>query len=229
MGSCKATSVLLLTLALLGQTTGVALADPCLVVYPTGSCTYHYDISEYYLVTAGHPLYQSAFDRGGAVLIETNTDEIAYNIYQAPGLTAFAVSSGGQEGYFFEGNTFDLVVDGFHNDPTTFVNVRLVVESLPTACPPNVTIDGAPIGGDQYALGDLVVSTPTGNGHNYSDSMLLEVGWDSCAEIQFWAYSDENGNGVHDGGECFSAYSHDTTVPTPAGSIGKLKASFRVD
>jgi hypothetical protein len=204
-----------------------ALADPCLVVYPTGACTYHYDVNEYYVVGPGDPLYDPAYDRGGVVLIDSNTNEIAYNIYQAPGLTGFTVSSGGQDGYFFEGNSFQLVVDGFNNAPITYTNIYLVAVPLPESCPPNIMINGSPMTGSQLLLGDLTVSTPTAEGNNYSDSIVLDVTWDLCAEIQFWAYSDENGNGMHDGGECFSAFSHDTTVSATDGSFGAIKATFR--
>ena len=108
-----------------------ALADPCLVVYPTGSCVYHYDTSIYYTVEPGDPLYDPMYDRGGEVLLRIDTNEVDLSIYQAPGLTGFAPSTDGNEGYFFTGHPFDLVVDGFNGDPITYHNILLVFEQDP--------------------------------------------------------------------------------------------------
>jgi len=68
---------------------GLALADPCLVVYPNAPCTYHYDPAEYYTVGPGDPLYDPLWDRGGKVLLEIGSNEIDYSIYQAPDLMGF--------------------------------------------------------------------------------------------------------------------------------------------
>ncbi len=214
-------------LAVVVLSVSAAFADPCLTVYPTGDTVYHYDINEYFVVGPGDPLYDPAYDRGGYVLIDSNSMEVDESIYQAPNLVGFTPSTDGQEGFFFEGYEFDLVIDGFNHDPITYENIILVIEPYPNSCPPQVTIDGNPVVGNTYNLGSLVVSTPTANGHNYSDTMIVHVTWAQCAEMEFWAYDDENYNGVKDGGECFSAFSHDTTVPTgDRASMGMIKARF---
>lgn len=41
-----------------------------------------------------------------------------------------------------------------------------------------------------------------------------------------WAYADENYNGAHDGGECFTAFSHDTAVPTERSTWEAIKTLF---
>ena len=74
-----------------------------------------------------------------------------------------------------------------------------------------------------YPIGDLVVSTPTANGNNYSDTMTFEVNWHGCYGLHIWAFADENNNGTRDGGECFTAYSHDVTIPTSEASWGQIK------
>ncbi len=216
-----------LVLAVVVLSAATASADPCLTVYPTGNTVYHYDVNEYFVVGPGDPLYDPVFDRGGYVLIDANSMEVEENIYQAPNLVGFLPSTDGREGYFFEGYSFDLVIDGFNHTPITYQNIILVINPYPDSCPPMVTIDGNPVVGDTYSLGSLVVSTPTENEHHYSDSIVVTVSWAQCAEMEFWAYDDENHNGVKDGGECFSAFSHDTAVPAAeASSMGVIKARF---
>ena len=204
------------------------LADPCLVVYPTCQCIYRYDPMEYYTVGPGHELYDPEYDRGGLVLLEIDTDEIDHTIYQAPLLMGFEVSTDGNEGFIFVGTDFDLVLRGWSDTPTTFVNVLLVFDRiLPDGCIPTVTVDGMPLvydNGYVYAAGDLVISTPVHNG--YSDTIVAWITWAGCYGVRMWAFSDENYNGVLDGGECFTAFSHDATIPTESSSWGAIKALF---
>ncbi len=209
----------------------LALADPCLIVYPDAPTVYHYDINEYYTVGPGHPLYDPLYDRGGEVLIEIGGDEIALNIYQAPQLEGFQPSTEGNEGYFIDDGVFDLIVDGFHNSPITFVNVLLVFNPVPAACPLLVLIDGVPTtyepGLGYYApIGDLVVSTPTAHGNNYSDTITVEVAWGGCTGFKGWAFSDENYNLHRDGGECKTAFSHDIHVPVEPTTWGAIRSIY---
>ena len=219
--------VLMVALLVLGGVmTSAVLADPCLVVYPVAGTYYHYDINEYYTVTVGDPLYDPMYDRGGEVLIDLITNEIAYNIYQADNVVGFKVSSNGQDGYFFIGSYFDLVIDGFSNTPTTYPNVILVFEPDPGYCAATITVDGNDVAGYQYPVGDLVVSTPTADGNNYSDSITLNIQWGGCYGMRMWAFADYNYDGVANGGECFSAFSHDSTVPTEERTWGAIKAMY---
>ncbi|UCG50920.1 MAG: hypothetical protein JSW58_12060 [Candidatus Latescibacterota bacterium] len=205
----------------------VAFADPCLIVYPAGPTVYHYDSNEYYTVTFGDPLYDPLYDRGGEVLIDINTDEIPWDIYQTPNLIGFEMSTDGNEGYFFVGSTFDLVIDGFNNQPTTYENIILVFDPDPELCDPSVTVDGNPVTGNTYPIGDLVVSTPTQDGNNYSDTITMQITWTSCYGVRIWAYADEDYNGMKDGGDCFTAFSHDLTVPTENKSWGAIKSLYQ--
>jgi hypothetical protein len=206
--------------------TGAVMADVCLVVYPNAPCIYHYDPTEYYTVGPGHPLYDPMFDRGGEVLLELGTDEIDYSIYQAPQLMGFTVSTDGNDGYFFYESFFDIVIDGWSNEPTTYVNIILVFEGL-FSCTPVVWVEGEMVAGNMYQVGDLEVSTPTPYGNNYSDTITLQVNWAGCTGMLMWAWSDENYNWVRDGGECFTAFSHDSTVPVERTSWGAIKSLFK--
>ena len=205
----------------------VAIADPCLVVYPTGPCVYHYDITDYYTVGPGDMYYDAEYDRGGEVLLEVGTNEIDYSIYQAPGLMGFEVSTDGDDGYVFLDTESDLVLDGFSNTPTTYVNIIVVFDKfVPSDCVPSIMVNGMPVTGNTYSAGDLAVTTPTPDGNNYSDTMTLFVQWHGCYGLHIWAFSDENYNGIHDGGECFTAFSHDSTIPTENSTWGSIKSMY---
>ena len=208
-----------------------ATADPCLVVYPASPCEYHYDPGEYYTVGFGDPLYDPAFDRGGEVLIDINDNEIAYDVYQAPNITHFVMDAEHQ-GYFTMAMDFELVVDGFNNQPLTYYNVLLVFDKVvPSWCEPAVSIDGGAVLYDEslgwyYPIGDFPVSTPTPWGNNYSDTMTFDFSWANCVSLRIYAFADENYNLHRDGGECFSAYSHDTTVPVKESTWGAIKELY---
>jgi len=212
---------------LIATAAGPVQADPCLVVYPSSPCTYHYDPAEYYTVGPGDPLYDPLYDRGGQVLILTASNTIDLSIYQAPQLTGF-VPDLNDEGYYFDGTEFDLMIDGFSNSPTTYVNILVVFDkSLPTGCVPQIWIDGSPLSGLVYHAGDLVVSTPTPYGNNYSDVLVRHVEWRGCYGTHVWAFSDANYNGKKDGGECFTAFSHDLMIPVEHHSWGAIKELYR--
>lgn len=225
VSNAKVRSLLLLALGAV-LLASAAIADPCLVVYPQAASKYHYDVNEYYTVSYGDPLYDAAYDRGGEVLIDINTDEIALNIYQTPGLAGFQVSTNGEEGYFFIGSYFRLTVDGFSNEPTVYENVILVFEPNPGYCTPTISVDGAPVSGFRFPLGDVTVSTPTADGNNYSDSITMQVMWGGCYGMKMWAFADNNYDGIQDAAECFSAYSHDSTVPVSEATWGEIKSLY---
>ncbi|MBD3179226.1 MAG: hypothetical protein GF417_06325 [Candidatus Latescibacteria bacterium] len=188
----------------------------------------HYDETEYYTVGPGHPLYDPDYDRGGKVLLETGTDEIDFSIYQAPNLTGFEPSIEGNEGYAFVGTHFNIIVDGFSNRPTTYPDILLVFDQIqPESCTPTILVNGMEICGNTYPVGDLVVSTPTGNGKHYSDVIPVDITWSGCYGVHIWAFSDEDHNGIHDGGECFTSFSHDAMIDTEEVSWGEVKSRIK--
>jgi hypothetical protein len=214
-------------LILLASSSGL-LADPCLVVYPDGPCTYHYSPSEYYTVGPGHPLYDARYDRGGQVMLETGTNEVDMSIYQAPHITGFVATYDGNEGYFFGGTTFALIIDGFSNQPTTYSDVLVMFDKVvPTGCVPQLTVDGMPVTGGIYHAGDLVVSTPTPYGNNYSDTKTVLIDWRGCYGVRIWAFADADHDHKRDGSECFTAFSHDLTIPVQETTWGSIKELFK--
>lgn len=228
-GFCAVAAILLVGLLL---SPGILWADACLMAYSTGPCVYHYSSTDFYTVGPGDPLYDPAFDRGGEVLIKVGLDEIALDIYQAPGLSGFLHDEVNQ-GYFSIGTEYDLVIDGFSNTPTTYYNILLVFDSFePADCVPSITIDGnSPVEdeglGYYYPIGDLVVQTPTPYGNNYSDTMTFHIVWDLCSGLRVWAFADEDYNLIlNPSAECFTAYSADLTVPVSQDTWGSIKGLY---
>ena len=219
-------AALCIVVEIIFATFSTVMADPCLVVYPGNDCIYMYGTSEYYTVDPEHPLYDPLYERGGEVLLETGSNEIDHSIYQAPNLIGFLPSYDGMEGYLFSGTHFTLILDGFSNNQTIYENIKLVFGFVEKkgSCVPTVIVDGAHLGGDLiYPVGDMVVSTPTERGNNYSDTMSFNITWYGCYGLHVWAYADENYNGRKDGGECFTAFSHDITIDTENTSWGAIK------
>ncbi|UCG51587.1 MAG: hypothetical protein JSW58_15595 [Candidatus Latescibacterota bacterium] len=111
---------------------GAVKADACLMAYPTAPCVYHYSSLNNYTVGVGDYLYDPAYDLNDEVLIEIDPidgDGIALGVYQAPGLTGFVLDEINQ-GYFSIGTSQDLVNDGYSQNPTTYVNILLVFETI---------------------------------------------------------------------------------------------------
>lgn len=215
---------------------GLVMADVCLMAYPTGPCEYHYSSLEKYTVGPGDPLYDPLYDLGGEVLIKIDPihgDGIALDVYQAPGLTGFVLDEVSQ-GFFAIGVNYDLVIDGYSKNPTTFTNILLVFDGVePAGCTPLITVGGQPALFDAglgyyFPIGDLVVSTPAPVGKSYSDTITLAIDLQLCTGIRVWGFSDENFNLMHDlPGECFTAFSHDVTVPAQERTWGAVKSLYR--
>jgi hypothetical protein len=219
--------------------------DPCLLVYPTLPTTYHYNPFKYYTVSAGHPLYDPAYDRGGEVLIMHRMfypDRIAYEVYQAPDLTGFEAATG-TTGYYFTATSFDLVIDGWSNFPTTRSDIRLKFKPIPDDCTPTITLNGTPVTGPHYRilLGDLVVTTPvvTPTRTYYSDTMTLYVEWSGCIGLYMIAWEDcdhnwqqtpcadcedETTNCCH---HCNITCAHGAVIPVEEETWGAIKAMYK--
>jgi hypothetical protein len=205
---------------------GAVLACPCLVSYPGSPCTYHFNPAKYYTVGPGNPLYNPLYDRGGRVLIAVGTNTIDLSVYEAPQITGF-VADTNDDGYFFEGSQFDLVIDGFASTPTTFVNVLMTFDiPQPVGCVPQITVDGEPVTGTTWPVGDLVVRTPTPDGRNYSGVTRHHVAWTGCVGLHVWAFSDPDHVGIRTH-ECLAVYSHNEIVPVQAATWSAVKSLYR--
>jgi hypothetical protein len=103
----------------------------------------------------------------------------------------------------------------------------------PDGCTPSITVDGQPLLFDPglgyyFPIGDLVVSTPTPVGNSYSDTRTFLIDFQLCTGYWVWGFADENYNLTLDlPGECFTAFSHDLTVPAKEASWGAVKSIYR--
>lgn len=225
------TAIAIIALAsaiLLGAGASLMACDLCLVIYPDAPCVYHFDTSEYMTVRPGDPYYIPAYDRGGKVLVKKATGTIDPVIYQPPNLIGFYPSTDGHDGYFVATSEFRLIIDGFSRQPTYYPNIVLVFDNVkPLYCTPQIRIDGQLISGMTHPVGNLNVTTPTADGKNYSDVISVLFSQQGCYGVRVWAFSDENGNGILDAGECRSAYSHDTMVPVQETTWSSIKELFQ--
>jgi hypothetical protein len=98
-------------------------------------------------------------------------------------------------------------------------------KAVPSGCVPTVTVNGMPVTGGAYHLGDLVVSTPSGS--HYSDTRTIFIDWRGCYGTRIWAFADADNDGKRDGGECFTAFSHDITIPVHETTWGSIKELFK--
>jgi len=213
---------------LAGACASLQACDLCLVIYPDAPSVFHYKTSEYFTVRPGDPLYIPAYDRGGKVLLKRYTNTIDPVIYQAPNLVGFYASTDGHDGYYVATSEFRLIIDGFSKVPTYYPNIVLVFDNVkPLYCVPEIYINGALLSGMTYAVGNLNVTTPTPDGKNYSDVLSVLFSQRGCYGVRIWAFSDENGNGILDAGECRTAYSHDTMVPVQEKTWSSIKELFR--
>jgi hypothetical protein len=218
--------------------------DPCLLVYPTYPTIYHYDPSQYYTVTLGHPLYNVAYDRGGAVLIAdmmSGPDRIAYEIYQAPNLMGFQQASG-YTGFYFTGFSFDIAIDGWSNFPGTRNDLTLIFEPIPSDCSPEIKVGGASVDGPPYvvSLGDLVVSTPvvTPTRTYYSNTITKSIEWSGCVGMYIYAFEDcdRDRHWLACGGceeedncclRCHQMCANGSVVPVEHDTWGAIKSLFK--
>jgi len=98
---------------------------------------------------------------------------------------------------------------------------------VPSGCVPTLSVNGMPVTGGMYHAGDLVVLTPTQNGNNYSDTKTIWIDWRGCYGVRIWAFADADHDLKRDGGECFTAFSHDLTIPVRETTWGAIKELYR--
>ena len=205
-------------------TAGVT-AEPCMLVYTTGTTLFNYDPDRYSELTSESPDFSSLYARGGTMLWDDRDDRIAYEAYQAPGLIAFQQSLSGRNEFFATASITHLVVDGFTTAPTQFADVIVQFSPVPANARPEIFVDGELVSGLRHIIPGVRVSTPAGNGF-YSDLIEFEVRWYGAEALEVISYADRNGNRILDGPACFVAVLIDETVQTHEKTWGGVKALF---
>lgn len=206
---------------------GLALAETCLLVYPSTSCQFHYDTARYQVLSPGHPQYDPAYDIGGQVLWDTYESRIPIEVYRAPLLTAFEPSQTGNNEFVTLHDNFDLILDGFGPVQRSLGNVLVHFVPVPHHSQPLIELDHMLIGQLVCGVPNLLVTTPLGNGF-YADTSTHALRWSGTEAIRITAFSDKNNNGVFDGGEIrWSVVAKDEVVGVEERSWGAVKALYR--
>ncbi|MCZ6765558.1 MAG: hypothetical protein O7D32_01365 [bacterium] len=200
-------------------------AEPCMLVYTPGTTLFNYDPGRYSALTSESSNYDRLYALGGTTLWDDREDRIAYEAYQAPGLTAFQQSYSGHNEFLATGRITHLIVDGFTTAPTQFADVVLQFSPVPANARPEIFVDGELVSGLRHIIPAVRVSTSIGHGF-YSDLIELEVRWTGAVTLEVISYADRNGNRILDGPACFVAILIDGTVRTQGKTWGGIKALF---
>jgi hypothetical protein len=202
------------------------MAEPCILAYPAGRVSFLYDTARYEAKSAGDPLFDPAYAVGGLMLWDKLKERIAFEVYQAPGLEAFAPSLSGRSEFLFYGLEMQLVIDGFAETPRQLSDVIVQFSPQPLGASAAILVDGVPVSDLRYAAPRLVVSTPTGTGY-YSDSVTINVGYSGVLRIDMIVFQDRNGNRIFDGDECYGTIIEDFTIPVEEKTWGSIKALYQ--
>ena len=66
--------------------------------------------------------------------------------------------------------------------------------------------------------------------NNYSDTVIHAIDWGVCSGIRIWGFADEDFNLIHTpSAECFTAFSHDLTIPVDEMTWGAIKEIYSTD
>ncbi|MBN2170802.1 MAG: hypothetical protein JW819_05745 [Candidatus Krumholzibacteriota bacterium] len=201
--------------------------DICLIAYPQEESVYHYKDSRYFTVGPGHELYDPAFDIDGEVLINSETGEIAWDVYRA-NVVGFEPSHNDWYGFEIHTSPYHLVIEALSEEPAVYVNILLAFAYVPAGCHPMVRVNGELVDGARFALGDLVVNTQGEDG-DWFGKIVVEMSFAGCEGANIWAFSDVNGDlGYdYDEGECTSSYLYHVFVPATESTFSAVKQLYR--
>jgi hypothetical protein len=214
-------------LFVLGMILGMGIAeanpDPNLMVYAYGA-DYHYHASEYYVGDWQYesgPVVQILYDLDGSV---SHVNYVTGPYYGPNDMYSgdegeFVLVAESEDDGWYGAHAFppdEIVVDLFQNDLLNVYLVATIYESpghgsltvggvLATWDPDFYEADGWNEPGASSSLHGL------GNrpAHALVTVDIISVGYE---RVDFWAFSDENGNGIWDPSEIFSPSSHNLTL-----------------
>lgn len=206
--------------------TGAMAAEPALLVYPSTLTILRYDAARYELLSPGDPDYEAQFAIGDRMLWDKVEQRVPTEIYRAPQLGGFEQSWSGRTEFVAWRNEFDLIVDGHFDTPRFLGNLHVRFVPVPAHAIPEIEVDDVALTDLVHPIGDLNVTTPTGDGY-YADTLSREIRWRGAIGLRIVVFSDKNMNGVFDDGPpLFSVLAEDHTIPVEPTTWGALKALY---
>jgi hypothetical protein len=224
MGAIKGVVLGLLIVATV--LSGRAQAEPSYLLYPSTPAVFHYDASRYEIVTSGHPKYDASFAIANVMLWDRIEQRVPVEIYRAPFLTGFEMSTAGRNEFVTYGNDFDVIVDGFNDSPRIMGNLCLRFWPESTAPYVQVFVDGVSIPSLTIGLSALTVSTAIPGGF-YADVDAHTVSWAGSPGLEIIAFSDKDGNSAFEGTASYRIRALSASVPVQETTWGSVKALFR--
>jgi len=202
-----------------------AAGEPSVLSYPSTTAVFRYDPGRYQVLSPGDPDYDGTWAIGNQMLWDKVDQRIPTEIYRAPSLVGFEPCPDWRSEYVTLRNEFDLTVDGFSAKPRFLGNLMVRFVPEPASAVSVIAVDGVPIEGFIYPLGNLNVTTPVPDG--YSDTIVRHVSWTGASAIHIVVFSDRNLNGVYDDGPpLYVVRAQDNPIPVEDSSWGRVKALY---
>jgi hypothetical protein len=215
--------------ALLNSTAGSAHAETDLLVYPNKTVVFHYNPADYEEITASDTGFDPAYQVGGVSLWDRHNQRIAYEVFRAPALAGFQASGNGRNEFVLMVNEFNLIVDGFCDQPRQLGKLYVRFAADPPQTSPLIEVSGQEISFHIHGIPSINVQTLLPEGF-YSDTFRLHIRWSAAVGIRITAYEDRNDNMVFGGGiPKWSVYVIDNTVPVERETWGSIKAMYDSD
>lgn len=217
---------IVLALPLLAAFASLALAEPSYLIYPNSPAVFRYDPARYDVLTSGDPRFNPAYAIGNQMLWDRIEGRLPIEVYRAPLITSFEMSSNGLNEFVTIGNDIEIVIDGFAPAPRTIGGLCVRFRPTPDNAFVQLDVGSGPISGLTQALPALEVSTAMGGGF-YSDTRRFVLSWVGSAELRIIAFSDKDADRVFDGKPLFTVVVRDATVPAAPTTWGQIKAKYR--
>jgi hypothetical protein len=204
----------------------LAFAEPSYLIYPSSPAVFRYDPDRYSLLVPSDPNYDSNYSIGNAMLWDHAEGRVPLEIYRAPQITGFEVSTNGQSEFVTLGNDFNVVVDGYGPAPRTIGGLCVRYWAEPSYAHVLLDVNGQRLTGLVHTLPALEVATPVDDGY-FADTSTFHVSWLGATRLRIVAFSDKDANRSFEGKPLFSIVAQAQSVPVSTTTWGKIKSLYR--
>lgn len=204
---------------------GPAFAEPSYLIYPSVPTVFRYDVNRYEVVGSDQSVFNAAYAIGNYMLWDRVDGRIPYEVYGAPQLIGFEPTVGTSEFVTYT-DDFDLILNGFGNQPYTIGNLYLRFWPYASQSPVVLTIDGVTMNRMTVPLASLNVSTPVQDGR-FSDTRVHHVSWTGANAMEIVAFSDKDGDVRYTGTPAYRIVARFAPVATEPTTWGRVKSLYR--